>query len=166
MRWNGHTPLVVYVVGDVPSERVGASYPRMGERTMERVLGRFAPYLYAILRLVVGFLFACHGAQKLFGVLGGLGSSGQSAPLFSLMGLAGVIELFGGLCILLGWLTGSVAFIASGEMAVAYFMGNYPRGFWPIQNNGELAVLFCFIFLYMASVGSGVWSVDRAFGKS
>jgi putative oxidoreductase len=133
---------------------------------MERVLGQFSPYLYAILRIVVGFLFACHGAQKLFGVLGGLGPSGESAPLLSLMGLAGVIELFGGLCIILGWLTASVAFIASGEMAAAYFMGHYPRGLWPIQNKGEPTVLLCFIFLYIASVGSGVWSIDRAFGKS
>jgi putative oxidoreductase len=133
---------------------------------MERLLGQYAPYLYAVLRIVVGFLFACHGAQKLFGVLGGLGPTGEAAPLFSLMGLAGIIEFFGGLCIMLGWLTGTVAFIASGEMAAAYFMGHYPRGIWPIQNDGELAALYCFVFLYMASVGSGVWSIDRAVGKS
>ena len=133
---------------------------------MERLLGQYPPYLYAAMRIVVGFLFACHGAQKLFGVLGGVGPSGGSAPLFSLMGLAGIIEFFGGLCIMLGWLTGIVAFIASGQMAAAYFMGHYPRGLWPIQNNGELAVLYCFVFLYIASVGSGVWSIDRAIGKS
>jgi putative oxidoreductase len=133
---------------------------------MERILGQYAPYLYAVMRIVVGFLFACHGAQKLLGVLGGFGPSGGTAPLFSLMGLAGVIELLGGLCIMLGWLTGSVAFIASGMMAAAYFMAHHPSSFWPILNNGEPAVLFCFIFLYMASVGSGVWSLDRAFGKS
>jgi putative oxidoreductase len=127
---------------------------------MERVLGAYAPYLYAVMRIVVGFLFACHGAQKLFGVLGGVGPDGGAAPLFSLMGLAGLIELFGGLLIMVGWLTGSVAFIASGQMAAAYFMGHSPRGFWPIMNQGELAVLYCFIFLYMASYGSGVWSID------
>jgi putative oxidoreductase len=138
----------------------------MEESTMERILGPYSPYLFAVMRIVVGFLFACHGAQKLFGVLGGVGPSGGTAPLFSLMGLAGVIELFGGLCIMLGWLSGTIAFIASGQMAAAYFMGHYPRGFWPIQNGGEPAVLFCFIFLYIASVGSGVWSIDRAFGKS
>ena len=82
------------------------------------------------------------------------------------MGLAGVIEFLGGLCILLGWWTGSVAFIASGEMAAAYFMAHYPSSFWPILNKGEAPVLFCFIFLYMASIGSGVWSIDRAYGKS
>jgi putative oxidoreductase len=139
---------------------------RMEDETMERLLGQYSLYLYAIMRIVVGFLYACHGAQKLFGVLGGYGPDGGTAPLFSLMGLAGVIEFFGGLCIMLGWLTGYVAFIASGEMAAAYFMAHYPRGFWPIQNNGELAALYCFVFLYMASVGAGVWSIDRAFGKS
>ncbi|HEX9868179.1 MAG TPA: DoxX family protein [Candidatus Tectomicrobia bacterium] len=133
---------------------------------MERILGPYSSYFYAVLRIVVGFLFACHGAQKLFGVLGGMGPSGESAPVFSLMGLAGLIEFFGGLLIMVGWLTGYVAFIASGQMAAAYFMGHYPAGFWPILNNGEPAVLFCFIFLYIASKGAGVWSIDRTFGKS
>jgi putative oxidoreductase len=132
---------------------------------MERILGPYSPYLYAVLRIVVGFLFACHGAQKLFGVLGGLGGSGESAPILSLMGFAGLIEFFGGLLITVGWLTGYVAFIASGQMAAAYFMGHYPRGFWPILNGGELAVLFCFIFLYMASKGAGVWSIDHTLRK-
>jgi putative oxidoreductase len=133
---------------------------------MERILGPYSPYLYAVLRIVVGFLFACHGAQKLFGVLGGLGPSGESAPILSLMGFAGLIEFFGGVLIMVGWLTGYVAFIASGQMAAAYFMGHYPDGFWPILNNGELPVLFCFIFLYMASKGAGVWSIDRIVSKS
>ena len=133
---------------------------------MERILGPYSPYLYAVLRIVVGFLFVCHGAQKLFGVLGGFGPSGGTAPLVSLMGLAGLIEFFGGLLIMIGWLTGYVAFIASGHMAAAYFLAHYPRGFWPILNNGEPSVLFCFIFLYMASQGAGVWSLDRIRRKS
>jgi putative oxidoreductase len=137
----------------------------MEEGMMERILGPYSLYLYAIMRIVVGFLFACHGAQKLFGVLSGLGPSGESAPLFSLMGFAGVIELVGGLLIIVGWLTGYVAFIASGQMAFAYFMAHYPRGFWPILNGGEPPVLFCFIFLYMASKGAGVWSIERTFGR-
>jgi putative oxidoreductase len=148
------------------SESVGVIYLRMEEGTMERILGQYSAYLYAVMRIVVGFLFACHGAQKLFGVLGGVGPAGGTVPLFSMMGLAGVIELLGGLCIMLGWLTGSVAFIASGQMAAAYFMAHHPSGFWPIQNDGELPALYCFVFLYIASVGSGVWSIDRAFGKS
>ena len=99
-------------------------------------------------------LFACHGAQKLFGVLGG-----QQAPLMSQFGLAGVIELVGGLMIAVGFFASLAAFVASGEMAVAYFQAHAPRGLWPIQNGGELAVLYCFLFLYIATRGNGVWSV-------
>jgi putative oxidoreductase len=133
---------------------------------MERVLGQFSAHLYAVLRVVAGVLFACHGAQKLFGVLGGMGQPGVAAPLFSLMGLAGVIELFGGLLIAIGLFTGYVAFIASGQMAVAYFMAHYPRGFWPLENTGEPAVLYCFIFLYIASRGGLKWSIDSARAQS
>jgi putative oxidoreductase len=126
------------------------------EDVMERVLGRFAPQLYAIMRMVVGLLFACHGAQKLFGVLGG-----QQVPLASQSGLAGAIELVGGVMIAIGFLTGTVAFIASGEMAFAYFIAHMPRGGLPIQNGGELSVLYCFVFLYIAARGAGIWGVDK-----
>lgn len=130
---------------------------------MERFLGKYAEYLYAILRIVAGLLFACHGAQKLLGVLGGFGGqAGATAPLFSLMGLAGIIELVGGLMIAVGFLASYVAFIASGEMAVAYFMVHFPRGFWPIQNQGELAIVYCFFFLYVAAKGAGKWSFDKS----
>ena len=122
---------------------------------MERVLGRFSPQLYALMRIVVGLLFACHGAQKLFGVLGG-----QHVVLASTFGLAGIIEFVGGLMIAIGLLTGTVAFIASGEMAFAYFTVHFPGGFWPILNKGELAVLYCFVFLYIWLAGPGPWSVD------
>jgi len=124
---------------------------------MERWLGTYTPYLYALMRIVLGVLFACHGAQKLFGVLGG-----TTGDLFSLRGLAGIIECVGGLLIAVGFLTSYAAFLASGEMAVAYFMSHVPRGFWPIQNNGELAVMYCFIFLYIASRGVGAWGIDKA----
>jgi putative oxidoreductase len=127
---------------------------------MERAMSKSAPYLYGLLRIVAGLLFACHGAQKLFGFFGGAGGQpGATVPLFSLMGLAGCIELVGGLLIALGILTSFVAFVASGEMASAYFMAHFPRGFWPIQNGGELAVLYCFLFLYIAATGAGVWGV-------
>jgi len=109
------------------------------------------------MRIVLGVLFACHGAQKLFGVLGG-----TPVALFSLMGLAGIIEFFGGVLIAVGFLTSYAAFIASGEMAAAYFMAHVPGGFWPIQNNGELAVMYCFLFLYIASRGGGAWGIDTA----
>src|SRR5215470_6330840 len=129
----------------------------------EQAVSKYAPYLYVLLRVVAGLLFACHGAQKLFGVFGGMGGQpGTSMPLFSLMGFAGCIELIGGLLIALGVLTSFAAFIASGEMAFAYFTQHFPRGFWPIQNGGELAVLNCFLFLYIASNGVGLWGVWRS----
>ena len=124
---------------------------------MERWLGTYTPYLYALMRIVLGVLFACHGAQKLFGVLGG-----TTGDLLSLRGLAGIIECVGGLLIAVGFLTSYAAFLASGEMAVAYCMSHVPRGFWPIQNNGELAVMYCFIFFYIASRGVGAWGIDKA----
>jgi putative oxidoreductase len=122
--------------------------------SMEKILVGFKPYAYAIMRIIVGLAFACHGAQKLFGAFGR-----TAFPLYSQMGAAGVIEFLGGLMVTLGLFTGYAAFVASAEMAVAYFTAHFPKGFWPIQNGGELAVLYCFIFLYMATQGSGVWSV-------
>ena len=123
---------------------------------MERVLGRFSPQFYALMRIAAGLLFACHGAQKLFGLFGG-----QHVPLASMFGLAGIIEFFGGLLIAIGFLTGTAAFIASGEMAYAFFTAHLPRGPIPIRNGGELAVLYCFVFLYIASRGVGIWGVDK-----
>lgn len=117
------------------------------------------------LRVMAGFTFLQHGAQKLFGWLGGFGGTpGQTAELMSLMGLAGTLEFFGGLLILLGLFTRPVAFVLSGQMAVAYFMAHFPRGFWTIQNGGESAVLFCFVFLLLAALGPGSLSLDAALG--
>ena len=123
---------------------------------MQKAFGRYSPYLYAILRIVSGLLFAQHGAQKMFGVLG----AQQAAPLMSQFGMAGVIEFFGGMLIALGLFTSPVAFVSSGEMAWAYFQAHAPRGFWPIQNGGEVTILYCFVFLYFVSVGSGKFSID------
>jgi putative oxidoreductase len=123
---------------------------------MERYLGRHTSTLHALLRIVAGVLFFQHGLPKLFG---GFGSQGP-AELFSQMGLAGVIEVFGGAAIALGLFASLVAFIASGEMAVAYFQAHAPRGFWPVANGGELAAIFCFVFLYLAATGAGKWSLD------
>jgi putative oxidoreductase len=124
-----------------------------------KFLTPYAEPLYAVLRIVAGLLFAQHGAQKLFGVLGG---QRVDDPL---MIAAGVIELGGGLLIALGLLTVPAAFIASGEMAVAYFKAHLPQGFWPIENGGELAALYCFLFLFIAARGPGIWSLDRAFRR-
>ena len=122
---------------------------------MEGILGRVAPQIYALLRIVSGLLFAVHGAQKLLGVLGG-----QQVPIMSQFGLAGVIELVGGLMIAAGVFASLAAFVASGEMAVAYFQAHAPKAFWPVQNGGELAALYCFVFLYVAARGNGTWSVQ------
>ena len=123
---------------------------------MQRILGRYTEIAYTLLRVVAGLLFAVHGAQKLFGVIGG-----QKVPLASLFGFAGLIELVGGLLIAIGLLTSWAAFIASGEMAVAYFMVHAKDGFWPVLNKGELAVVYCFLFLYIACRGGGRYSVGR-----
>ncbi|HEX4541778.1 MAG TPA: DoxX family protein [Candidatus Acidoferrum sp.] len=119
-------------------------------------LNRYSDHLYSLMRLMAGLLFACHGAQKLFGALGG-----PQMLHVPLMLAAGIIEFFGGLLIALGVFTSIAALIASGEMAVAYFLGHAPHGLWPIRNHGELAVLFCFVFLYIASRGDGTWSARR-----
>ena len=119
-----------------------------------KILRRFEPYAYAFLRIVAGLLFLFHGLQK-FGVLGG-----QMVPLASKMGAAAVIETVGGALIMIGFQAAPVAFIASGEMAYAYFTAHQPRATWPIQNGGELAALYAFIFLYIATRGAGVLSVD------
>ena len=115
---------------------------------------------FTLLRIVAPFVIMQHGAQKLFGVLGGFGAPGHTARLFSLMGLAGVIEFFVALFVMLGLFTRVAAFIVSGEMATAYFLVHRPRGFWPIHNHGELPVLFCFTFLFFAAYGGGRWSLD------
>jgi putative oxidoreductase len=122
---------------------------------MERWLSKNSDFLYAVMRLMVGLLFACHGVQKLFGMLGG-----QSQVSNPVLLAAGIIEIVGGGFVAMGLWTSYAAFISSGEMAVAYFMAHAAKGFWPIQNKGELAVLYCFVFLYIASRGSGVLSVE------
>src|SRR5689334_15924921 len=117
---------------------------------MTRWIGKYSPYCYALLRIVAGLMFALHGAQKLFGwpIPGPPG-------LTPLLKAAAIIELIGGLMIALGLLSSFAAFICSGEMAVAYFMMHAPHGPWPLGNGGEPAVLYCFIFLSIASHGSG-----------
>jgi putative oxidoreductase len=126
---------------------------------MERVFGKHSEITYALFRIVAGVLFACHGGQKLFGLFGG-------TPMLSnpMMLAAGIIEFAGGVLVALGVFTGIAAFISSGEMAVAYFMAHAPGGLFPIVNKGELAVLYCFVFLYIATHGSGTWSLGRALG--
>jgi putative oxidoreductase len=129
----------------------------------------WAPRALSILRIIAGFLLMQHGLQKLFGVL--MPPAPVGAPqehgtfqLLSLMGVAGILESGGGLLLLLGLFTRPVAFILSGLMAFAYFMVHFGQGwygFWPILNKGELAVIYCFVFFYLAAAGGGAWSLDR-----
>jgi putative oxidoreductase len=126
---------------------------------MERILGRYSEPAYALMRIVVGFLFACHGAQKVLGWIGGIDMAGGTAN-FGLIWVAGAIELVGGVLVATGCFAGSAAFLCSGEMAVAYFMAHQGQALLPIQNKGELAVLYCFVFLFIATKGSGIWSLE------
>jgi putative oxidoreductase len=123
----------------------------------------WSPRLLSVMRIVFAFLFLQHGGQKLFDFP--IAKSGSPLELFSLVGLAGMLELFGGLLLLIGLFTRPVAFVLSGMMAVAYFIAHAPRGFLPIVNQGELAVLYCFVFLYLATAGGGPWGLDWLFGK-
>jgi putative oxidoreductase len=120
--------------------------------------------LLSILRIVAAFLFIAHGTQKLFGWPAN--EPQQTAELMSMAGLAGVLETFGGLLLLLGLFTRPVAFVLAGEMAVAYFMTHAPQGFWPLLNRGELAALYCFLFLYLAAAGPGPISLDRVLRRT
>lgn len=130
---------------------------------MHRVLGRYSEYFYAILRIVVGFVFVLHGTQKLFGYPP-MPQGMQMPPLNAFITFAAGLEIVCGFLVLIGLFASVAAFIASGEMAVAYFMVHQPMGMWPPTNQGDPAVLYCFVFLYIAAKGSGLWSVDSLRG--
>jgi putative oxidoreductase len=127
------------------------------------MLKKFEPQTYALLRIVAGVMFAMHGSMKLLG-WPAMPNGGGGGGLPPMMMVAGVIELVGGVMIAIGLLTSIAAFIASGEMAGAFFIGHAPHGLNPLTNQGELAVLYCFLFLFMAARGSGIWSVDSMRG--
>jgi putative oxidoreductase len=128
---------------------------------MQRAIGRYHAEIFAVFRIVAGFMFMMHGAQKLFGWFGG-----QKVALGSMMGAAGAVEFLCGVMVLIGLFGSVAAFVASGEMAVAYFLAHQPRGTFPIQNQGELAALYAFVFLYIAAHGSRTWSVDNSLRTS
>jgi putative oxidoreductase len=132
----------------------------MAEENVAARWRSWSPWVRSILRLVAAFLFIQFGTAKLFVFPGPLIHGGGAMPLSSLPGIAGLIETVGGALLLLGLFTRPVAFIVSGEMAVAYFHGHAPHGFWPVLNGGHPAVLFCFVWLYISSAGPGPWSLD------
>ncbi len=122
---------------------------------MFSILGKLTEPAYAVMRIAFGLLFACHGAQKLFGAFGGHQASD------TLMWIAGAVEFVGGLAVAMGILTSIAALLASGQMFVAYAMAHMGKGLLPIQNHGELALLYAFAFLFIMCQGAGIWSVDR-----
>jgi putative oxidoreductase len=132
---------------------------------MKATLSTVEPFARSIMRVVIGFTFSCHGSAKLFGILGGMNGHGARASVFTLMWAAGLIETIGGILILAGLFTNVVAFILCGEMAVAYFTVHAPHGHWPLQNGGELAVIYCFVFFYLLFAGAGPLSFDSAFRR-
>ena len=120
---------------------------------------RLEPYFRSLLRIMAAFTFSQHGWQKFFGWLGGIG--GQSVPVNTMLGAAGLIETIGGALIILGLFTRPTAFLLSGEMAIGYFRTHAPRSFWTLLNGGEITVVYCFLWLWFSAAGAGPWSVDR-----
>ena len=125
---------------------------------MNTFLTAWSPRVLSVLRIIVGFLFIAHGSQKLFNYPASEQSGGSLAGLIL---VAAILEFFGGLLFLVGLFTRPVAFLLSGFMAVAYFMAHAPQGFLPLVNKGEMAVLYCFVFLYFFFAGGGAWSLDN-----
>ena len=132
----------------------------MTETSIVKKWPTWAPYLLSLLRIVAAFLFMQFGTAKLFGFPAPIMPGGGTAPIGSLPGIAGFLEAFGGFFLLIGLFSRPVAFLLSGEMAFAYFIGHAPQGFWPVLNQGHPAVLFCFLFLYLSAAGPGPWSLD------
>jgi len=133
-------------------------------RTLASKWRSYEPEMRSVLRIMAGFMFMLAGTTKLF-AFPDAGREGRTVELFSQIGVAGVLETFGGLLLMLGLFTRPVAFLVSGEMAVAYFQVHFPRSFWPTLNGGVTAALYCFIWLYFSAAGAGPWSLDAKFRR-
>jgi putative oxidoreductase len=125
-------------------------------------LARYEPWFRSLLRIMAAFTFSLHGWQKFFGSFGGI--AGNSVPISTMLGAAGLIETVGGALMMLGLFTRPVAFVLSGEMAIGYFRTHAPHGLWPLLNGGELAVFYCFLWLWFSAAGAGPLSLDRLLG--
>lgn len=142
--------------------RVSPTPPRAEARTASK-LAAWSPHMLAILRIIIGLLFVEHGLVKLWDFP--VASPAIPHPLPPLLIAAAIIEVAGGALLALGLFTRIAAFVCSGEMAVAYFMAHAPRGFWPVANQGELAIVYCFLFLYLVFAGGGAWGLDGLLKK-
>jgi putative oxidoreductase len=139
-----------------------------GSQSAPSLVARWAswgPYLHSVLRIVAAFMFVQFGTMKLFAFPIGMPPDGGTAPLLSQMGLAGILETFGGTLLMLGLFTRPVAFILSGQMAVAYFQVFAPQSFWVAANDGVAPALYCFVWLFFSAAGAGPWSLDARRGK-
>ena len=132
----------------------------MSESNLGRRWSAWTPYFLSVLRIMAAFVFFTYGTAKLFAWPAALMPNGATVQVASLIGVAAILEVFGGLLLLAGLFTRPVAFLLAGEMAAAYFMGHAGRGFWPVLNQGVPAVLFCFVWLYISAAGPGPWSLD------
>ena len=147
-------------------KHVVAAVPSPGPAGIAAAWKSWSPQLRSVLRIVAAFMFIPFGTMKLFAFPMGMPPDGSTAPLLSQMGLAGVLETFGGALLLLGLFTRPVAFVLAGEMAVAYFQVSAPLGFWPIMNGGVTSALYCFLWLYLSAAGPGPWSLDALRGAA
>lgn len=158
--WAAPTPGTAWRPGTAGPVPTGAAAAIDGDRPRAASAVPLAEWSLVVLRVGAGLLFMQHGAQKLFGLFGGMGPEGGTAALMSQMGLAGVLEFFGGAAIVLGLLTRPIAVLLVIEMIWAYVQAHLPQGFVPIQNGGELALLYALVFTLLAANGGGRWSVD------
>src|SRR5262245_17461023 len=161
------------VAGRVPRANVRVDSRARTDRASPTRMSIFEPAspqwtsrALSVLRVVAALILLQHGTQKMFGFPAAAGMPQQPFVLASQQGVAAVLELFGGTALVLGLLTRPIAFLISGEMAFAYFLAHAPRDFWPIVNRGEVPVLLCFVFLYVAFAGAGAWSLDALLARS
>jgi putative oxidoreductase len=146
-------------------ERNDPGNGRSGLRELVAKWSGWGPPLQSVLRIVAAVMFMLSGTMKLFAFPAGIPPTGGTVPLMSQIGIGGALEIVGGGLVLVGLFTRPVAFLLSGEMAVAYFQFHFPQGFWPTTNGGVPAVLYCFVWLYISAAGAGPWSLDARMGE-